>query len=160
MEVSGKTIKFSNTLWVQHGGVRVKNENKSVFVEGVDDESYLKVFNHFGRVLRLYTFEGGQWVDSATGATPTTLDESLAGQVPAAKHASTVKAAAKPAVGGARRKAAGKKKATAKTTAKTATAKKNGVGKAAANGKAGAKSRAAASGKVGTKASKPKAADK
>ena len=57
MEVSGKTIKFSNTLWVQHGGVRVKNEKETVLVEGVDDESYLKIFNHFGRVLRLYTFE-------------------------------------------------------------------------------------------------------
>lgn len=156
MEVSGKTIKFSNTLWVQHGGVRVKNQKERVLLEGVDDDSYLKVFNHFGRVLRLYTFEGGKWVDSATSTAPTALDESLAGQVPAAKHTST----AKPAASGPRAKAAGKKTATAKTKAKTATAKKTGAGKAASTSKATAKSKAAFSGKAGTKASKPKAAGK
>ncbi len=141
MEVSGKTIKFSNTLWVQHGGVRVKNEKETVLVEGVDDESYLKVFNHFGRVLRLYTFEDGQWVDSATGSTPTALDESLAGLVPATQHAST----AKPAAGkGARAKSTGKTKAAAKTPA----AKKPGAGKAAAKGKPSSTGKAAARGKA------------
>lgn len=169
MEISGKTIVFSNTLWVQHGGVRVKNEKESVLVEGVDDDSYLKVFNHFGRVLRLYTFEEGQWVDSATGAAPTAMDESLAGQVPATKHTSTVKATVKPTAKPPRAKAKGKapskSKATAKTAVKTkanpaAAAKKTGAGKAISGGKAAAKSKAASRSKAAAKTSKQKATGK
>ena len=151
MEVSGKTIKFSNTLWVQHGGVRVKNEKDTVLVEGVDDESYLKIFNHFGRVLRLYSFEEGQWVDSATGATPTTLDESLAGQVPATKHASSAKPAARSVRAKSAGKAAGTVKATPKSTAKPAAAKKTGAG-AAARAKSAGKKKAVAKSATAKKA--------
>ena len=94
MEFEKKKIRFANTLWVQYGDVRVKNEKETVVIEGVGEASYLKVFNHFGRVLKLFTFENGQWTDEDTGAPAAPLEESLAGHVPphkapAAKAAST-----------------------------------------------------------------------
>jgi sRNA-binding protein len=118
MEVSGKTIRFPNTLWVQHGGVKVKNEGGLVALEGIDEDSYLKIFNHFGRVLKLYTFENDQWVDAATGAAPTTLDESVAGHVAATQHKSSMKQAAAKA---GRPRTAAKKKPAAKPAARKST---------------------------------------
>lgn len=110
-------IRFPNTLWVQLGGVKVKNEDGSVAIEGVDEDSYLKVFNHFGRVLRLYTFENDQWVDSATGVAPIALDEKAAGQVAATHHRSSTKPAAAKST---RKKPAVRKKSSAKPAAKPA----------------------------------------
>ena len=132
MEISGKTIRFPDTLWVQHGGVNVKHEEGAVAVAGVDEDSYLKVFNHFGRVLKLYTFEDGQWVDSATGAAPMALDESLAGHVPAAPKPAAAKAT-KAQKTPLKKKPAGKASAANKPAKRAAkTPKRNPVGKAAA----------------------------
>ena len=84
MEIEGKEIRFAHDLWVQYGGVRVAEKGQRMQVEGVDEESYLKVLNHFGRVLKLFTFEGGQWVDADTGLPARGVDEAQAGRIPEA----------------------------------------------------------------------------
>ncbi len=98
MQVEGKKLRFGNTLWVQHGGAKVSQQNDTVLVEGIDEDSYLKIFNNFGRVLKLYTFEpeAGRWIDSATGAAPAPLDETLAGHVPPPAAKAPRRAATKP----------------------------------------------------------------
>ncbi len=143
MKVENKKLRFSNTLWVQHGGVKVKREGDAVVLEAVDEESYLKVFNHFGRVLKLYTYEtdSNQWIDSATGAAPRQLDESLAGRVPPpietakkspketpGKSTARPKATAAKAKSAAVKKTAKGKSASAKKTAKAKPAGKKGKG--------------------------------
>lgn len=100
LEVNGKRLRFPRTLWVQYGGVKARDERDGLAVEGVDAESYVKVFNHFGRVLKLFTFEEGRWIDTDTGGEVTGLDESLAGHVvpaPAQRAAPAARSKAKPA---------------------------------------------------------------
>ncbi|MDH4246715.1 MAG: hypothetical protein OEW39_02735 [Deltaproteobacteria bacterium] len=82
MKVSGRTLEFDGSLWVQHAGVTVERHGGTVAVTATDEEAYLKVFNHFGRLLKLYTFEGGRWVDTDTGGDPLPLDEFEAGHLP------------------------------------------------------------------------------
>lgn len=151
MDAAGKTIRFPNTLWVQHGGVKVENQGDAVVVEGVDEDSYLKVFNHFGRVLKLYTFENGKWVDPDTGSAPAVLDDSLAGHVAATTHVSSLapsrgtKKAAPAAAGkktAARRKPAAKSGKAGAVPAKKSTPKRTSgtaAGKTKASGKSGSK---------------------
>ena len=82
MDVGDTTLTFSRALWVQYGGVDATEQGARIVVTGRDEDSYLKVFNHFGRVLKLYTFEGGRWIDTDTGMRPQPLDESQAGRLP------------------------------------------------------------------------------
>jgi hypothetical protein len=130
MEVKGKKLQFARTLWVQFGGVKAHEGKDTVSIEGVDDESYLKVFNHFGRVHKLFTFEDGKWIDTDTGAEPTGLDESLAGHVaaePAPIQSPPV--SPQPKVSSPRRAASGKGKVSAKPKAsKAAAAEKDAKG--------------------------------
>jgi hypothetical protein len=84
MQVSGKTLTFDRTLWVQYDGVDVQASGSQVAITGRDEESYLKVLNHFGRVLKLYTFEDGRWVDADTGGAAQPFDETQAGRLTAA----------------------------------------------------------------------------
>jgi hypothetical protein len=162
MEVAGKTIRFSNTLWVQHGGVKVENQGDAVVVEGVDEDSYLKVFNHFGRVLKLYTFENGEWVDAATGSAPALLDDSLAGHVAATTHVSSLapsRAPKKAAPAAGRKKtAATRKPAKQDGKAKAAPAKKTTPKRASGTtaGKAKASGRSGSQAAKATTRSKPK----
>ena len=82
MEFEGKQILYAPEIWVQHGGVTVVEKAGRITVEGLDDESYFKVFNHFGRVLKLFTFENGHWIDAETGLEAKGLDDSQAGRIP------------------------------------------------------------------------------
>ena len=84
MQVSGKTLTFDRTLWVQYDGVDVQASGSQVAITGRDEASYLKVLNHFGRVLKLYTFEDGRWVDADTGGVAQPFDETQAGRLTAA----------------------------------------------------------------------------
>lgn len=138
MKVTGKTIQIPNTLWVQHGGVNIKNKGEEVILEAVDEDSYLKVFNHFGRVLKLYIYDGKQWVDSSTGSAPIALDESRAGRVPPAPHTSRDETAGKketPAKANSRAKSAAKSKSSATAPAKKTGTKKVAAGTAKSTGK-------------------------
>lgn len=133
MKVSDKTLAFDKNLWVQFEGVRVKEAGGEIKLTARDDEAYLKVFNHFGRVLKLFIFEDGKWVDSDTGLAAKPFDESQAGHLPDAppgtktkkpvkkttvKTTVKTKAAKKPAAD--KKTKAAEQKATAKTTAKKA----------------------------------------
>jgi hypothetical protein len=138
MQVRDKTIAFARGLWVQFGGVDVAERGDALAVTGRDDESYLKVLNHFGRVLKLYTFEDGRWVDAETGMAALPFDESQAGRLPSAPPAAPPaarpaarapdggRAAAKPA-----RKAAAAKPKAAPKPARRAVHKPAGRPKAA-----------------------------
>lgn len=97
MQANGNTLTFSRSLWVQYGGVDAAERGDELAVTGLDEDSFLKVFNHFGRVLKLYTFEDGRWVDTDTGLPAGDLDESQAGRLPSAQGDATS--------GGARTKA-------------------------------------------------------
>lgn len=135
MEVADKTLAFDRGLWVQYGGVDVAEDGARIVVTGRDEDSYLKVFNHFGRVLKLYTFEAGRWVDADTGMAPQPLDEAQAGHLPAT--GAPPKPPARAGKTGA--KAAPAKAQAKRTTAKRTTAKApaKGGGKSAAKGAAG-----------------------
>ena len=138
LEAKGKKLRYSKTLWADYGGVRATEEKDLVSVEGVDEDSYVKVFNHFGRVLKLYTFENGEWLDLETGAAPAALDESQAGRVPTnAAPAPDKKAPAKPA-----RKAAKKNDAKQDKGPRAETAQTAGVMKAKASKTGTAKTKA------------------
>ena len=116
MLVHEKTLTFDKTLWVRYGAVDVQQHGDTVTIAGRDDDSYVKVFNHFGRVLKLFTYESGRWVDADTGMAAEAFDDSQAGRLPeevvavrtaaAAKVPAGQKAAAPPA----RRTAAAKPK--------------------------------------------------
>ena len=81
MQCDGKTITFAATLWVQHGGVQVESRGDQVAVTLRDDDAFLKIYNHFGRVLKLFVAEQGAWVDTDTGQAPGAVDLSQAGYV-------------------------------------------------------------------------------
>ena len=145
MKVSDKTLAFDKHLWVQFDGVDVKETGGEVKLTARDEEAYLKVFNHFGRVLKLFIFENGQWVDSDTGLAAKPFDELQAGRLPEAPPGAT------------RIKAGGKKAAKSKAPKKKA-AKKPAAIKAAAPKKAKATAtKATATKATATKATTTKA---
>ena len=82
MQIEGKTLSFDKSLWVQFGGVDIEERGEQIAVTGQDEESYLKVFNHFGRLLKLYTFENGNWLDADTALPAQPFDDSRAGRLP------------------------------------------------------------------------------
>ena len=129
MQADGKKLKFSKTLWVQYEGVDTSEEGDQVCLEGRGEDSYVKVFNQYGRLLKLYTFSGGHWTDSETGQAPAGFDETQAGHLSAPAPAmATAKAPAKkpakkPAAKPKKRSAAAAKSRSATVTAK-GTAKK------------------------------------
>ena len=57
MKIDGKRIRFAKELWVQTGGVKTEESGSERIVEGIDEDSYVKVLNHFGRALKVFTFE-------------------------------------------------------------------------------------------------------
>ena len=178
MKIDGKRIRFAKELWVQTGGVKTVESSSERIVEGIDENSYVKVLNHFGRALKLFTFEDGRWMDSETGLESTGFDERIAGRVPvgtglpksprpsrgdAAQSAGKAKkgaarAAAKPKAGTAAtsaknapaKKAPAKKAPAKKSPAKKGAAKKPPAKRGAAAGRSGA-SRAGASRAGGTR---------
>ncbi len=113
MKVSDKTLAFDKNLWVQFDGVDVKETGGEVKLTARDEEAYLKVFNHFGRVLKLYIFEDGKWVDSDTGLAAKPFDELQAGHLPEAAPGMRKKSVAE---NKAVKKPATKKSAAAKST--------------------------------------------
>jgi hypothetical protein len=133
MQVEGSKLKFEKTLWVQFEGVDTSEEGDLLVVQGRSDDSYVKVFNQFGRLLKLFTFSTGRWVDSETNAEPANLDLSQAGRLPMRPAAA---AAPTPGTRGtaARSKRPVAKKAVRKTKAK-AKAKKSAKSASKAKGK-------------------------
>jgi hypothetical protein len=133
MQVEGSKLKFEKTLWVQFEGVDTSEEGDLLVVQGRSDDSYVKVFNQFGRLLKLFTFSNGRWVDSETNAEPANLDMSQAGRLPMRPAAV---AAPKPGTRAkaARSKRPAAKKAVRKTKAK-AKAKKSAKPASKAKGK-------------------------
>ena len=59
MQVDGSKLKFDKTLWVQYEGVDSAEEGDQLAVTARSDDAYVKVFNQFGRLLKLYTFANG-----------------------------------------------------------------------------------------------------
>lgn len=151
MQVEGKTLTIGKSLWVQYGGVDVTEQGDRLSLTGRDEDAYLKVLNHFGRVLKLYTFEGGRWLDADTGLAAQPFDEAQAGRLPAApagkpagkasgkgSRTAAGKAAAAPAKAGASRKTATARKGTAKGKAAAAKpARSAGTRKRSPGGKTG-----------------------
>lgn len=83
MKFSQTVLEFDKTLWVQYGGgVEIKEKGSTLALTGKEEEAYLKVLNHFGRVMKLYTFDDGRWVDAESGLPATPFDETLAGRLP------------------------------------------------------------------------------
>ena len=95
MQIEGKTLSFDKSLWVQFGGVDIEERGEQIAVTGQDEESYLKVFNHFGRLLKLYTFENGNWLDADTALPAQPFDDSRAGRLPPAAVAAVSSARAR-----------------------------------------------------------------
>ena len=133
MQVEGSKLKFEKTLWVQFEGVDTSEEGDLLVVQGRTDDSYVKVFNQFGRLLKLFTFSNGRWVDSETNAEPANLDLSQAGRLPMRPAA-----VATPTPGKRAKAARTKRPAAAKAARKTkagATAEKSAKSASKAKGK-------------------------
>ena len=115
MKAEGKKLVLDRRLWVHYDGVSVKESGDDLVLTANDEEAWLKVLNHFGRVHKLFTFEEGNWVDAETGLPPESLDEAQAGHLPKRQ---VVKAEPKKAVPkkAAPNKANPKKPAAAKNT--------------------------------------------
>ncbi len=140
MQVDGKTITFEKSLWVQFGGVEVSDDGERVALVGRDEDSFLKVFNHFGRVLKLFVMEGERWIDTDTGQPAQSIDLSQAGHVGAAMAtgapAPGATSAATPAAEGAQPRSAPRRgRARASASPKTAPRAK-AAGQDAPRGKA------------------------
>ena len=152
MQCDGKTITFARNLWVQHGGVQVRQRGDQVAVTLRDDDAFLKIFNHFGRVLKLFVAEAGAWVDTDTGQAPGVVDLSQAGYVTpgAAGQAaeSIAGGAASAGAGDAPARAARGKAATRSARGKAA--KPAVAGRPAAKKRPGKSGRGAASAKAAT----------
>jgi len=133
MQVEGSKLKFEKTLWVQFEGVDTSEEGDLLVVQGRSDDSYVKVFNQFGRLLKLFTFSNGRWVDSETNAEPTNLDLSQAGRLPMRPAPGAVPVPGTPAKA-ARSKRPAAAKAARKTKARV-TAKKSAKPASKAKGK-------------------------
>ena len=87
MKLSQTVLEFDKTLWVHYGGgVEVEDMGSTLALTGKEEEAYLKVLNHFGRVMKLFTFSGGKWLDEETGLLPSTFDDSQAGRLPHAMN--------------------------------------------------------------------------
>ena len=148
MKVSDKTLAFDKHLWVQFDGVDIKETGSEVKLTARDEEAYLKVFNHFGRLLKLFIFEDGKWVDSETGLAARPFDEAQAGHLPeAAPGAVKKKGAAKNKTAkskAAEKPAADKKAKVSAASAKTTTPAKKTKAPAAGK-KSGGKAKASKS---------------
>jgi hypothetical protein len=163
MQVDGNKLKFDKTLWVQYEGVESAEEGDQLVVTARSDDAYVKVFNQFGRLLKLYTFSNGRWIDSETGAEPASFDEKQAGRITAQPAAAP--AARKPAAAVKKRKkaaAAARRSGAAMTMAKRKPGKKSVKGKSAAKSKSGgmrmmAKKKATVKKKTAKKPAKRKA---
>ena len=117
MKAEGKKLTLDRRLWVHYDGVSVKESGDERVLTAHDEDAWLKVLNHFGRVHKLFTFADGTWLDAETGLPPESLDESQAGHLPKgqALKASPKKAPVKKA---AALKAAPKKNEKAATKSK------------------------------------------
>jgi hypothetical protein len=138
MQVDGSKLKFDKTLWVQYEGVDSAEEGDQLVVTARSDDAYVKVFNQFGRLLKLYTFANGHWIDSETGTEPAGFDERQAGRLTAQPAAAP--AARKPAAKAKKKKAAaaarsGAAMMMAKRRAKKKPAKKKSAAKSKSGGK-------------------------
>ena len=135
-----KQLRLPDTIWVQYGEVTISHQGDEILVKGNNQDAYLKVLNHFGRVLKLYTHENGEWEDADTGGAPTGFDMTLAGRLPAPPHiepdAAKKPAAQKPPA----KKPAAKKPPAKKATTRKVVAKKPGKPAAKGGAKTGGKS--------------------
>lgn len=118
MQVAGSKLKFEKDLWVQFEGVDSSEEGGLLVVQGRSNDSYVKVFNQFGRLLKLFTFSDGRWVDSETNAEPTNLDLSQAGRLPMHPMASAASTPGTRAKTATKKRPAAAKAARAKPKAK------------------------------------------
>lgn len=104
----GKQLRLETTLWLQHGNVKIKVDGDFNLLEGENEDAYVKILNHFGRVLKLFTFENGVWEDAETGLPPTGFDASLAGRLPTLDKPGVAKKARAPKAKTSERKTATK----------------------------------------------------
>jgi hypothetical protein len=123
MQVEGNKLKLDKTLWVQFEGVDSAEEGDLMVYTGRSEDSYVKVFNQFGRLLKLYTFGGGKWIDTETNAEPASLDESQAGRLtgqPGARRKRPPRSARRPRSGRLRRSASQPQSARRRPSARAA----------------------------------------
>lgn len=135
MQVDGATLKIKRDLWAQYDGVDAVTKGDEIWLTGREEDAWLKVFNAFGRLLKLYTFEHGAWVDADSGGPPLPFDESQAGHLPGAPPVKTPAKKPPEKVG----TPSAKKAAPKKVAAKKAAATKPAAGKKAAAPKTGTK---------------------
>lgn len=79
MKIEEKKVTFPKSLSVKYAGKIVEETDTHITLEGVDEESYLKIFNPFRGVAKLLMFENDQWVDAETSAAVSNFDLSSLG---------------------------------------------------------------------------------
>ena len=66
MKIDDKRVTFSKSLNVKFEGEIVDESDTHLTIEGIGEDSYLKIFNPFRGVAKLLLFENERWVDAET----------------------------------------------------------------------------------------------
>jgi len=79
MKIEEKRLTFPKSLKVKYDGKIVDESKTHITLEGVGEDSYLKIFNPFRGVARLFLFENNVWVDAETSSAVSNFDFSSLG---------------------------------------------------------------------------------
>ncbi len=67
MKIEGNRITFSKKLEVKFSGNVIEENEEQITLEGVDEDSYLKIYSPFRGIAQLLLFENGKWLDAESG---------------------------------------------------------------------------------------------
>ena len=67
MKIEGNRITYSKKLEVKFSANVIEENEEQVTLEGVDEDSYLKIYSPFRGIARLLLFENGKWFDAESG---------------------------------------------------------------------------------------------
>ena len=67
MKIEGNRITFSKKLEVKFSGNFIEENEEQITLEGVDEDSYLKIYSPFRGIAQLLLFENGKWLDAESG---------------------------------------------------------------------------------------------
>jgi len=79
MEINEKRVTFPRSLTVKYEGKIIEESDTHITIEGVGDDSYIKIFNPFRGLAKLLLFENECWVDAETSHSMSNFDFSSLG---------------------------------------------------------------------------------
>ena len=68
MKIEGKRVTFSKKPDVKYSGNLIQTTEDQITLEGVDEDSYIKIYSPFRGIAQLLLFENGKWIDAQSGS--------------------------------------------------------------------------------------------